>query len=356
MYNKNKIPLSLTSLFLIIILASTQHLNASQSYEKCIKIAGAPTADAPKSERHFNEYIEQLAKGRPYCEAALFGSESNPIAIFHLAVLMQREGAHDEAIQFFSEAAKHGVNSAHTKLGDYYNFGIGRTKIDISLAVSEYLKAMEGNDLAAKSTMALMHQIGRGVTKDLGLSYKFLEESADAGYHFAQVRFADILMSSNASNSISSTVSKFPDPKRAIKYYKLAASQGSLEAQEKLQAVLEEIENGSNSQIKIILLQDEIENGDPIAMNKMGFLYERGEILSYDPEKAAALYIQALETGNFKIEDLRGKIKGYRPYWDRKTALEFQKILFERGLYRGPLDAIVGYGTLAAAKQISAKK
>ena len=46
---------------------------------------------------------------------------------------------------------------------------------------------------------------------------------------------------------------------------------------------------------------------------------------------------EALETGDLPVQDLRGKINGYPARWDRETALNFQTILRERGLYRGAL-------------------
>jgi hypothetical protein len=41
------------------------------------------------------------------------------------------------------------------------------------------------------------------------------------------------------------------------------------------------------------------------------------------------------------------------PPWDRETALAFQRILQERGLYLGALDAQVGPGTLGAARALA---
>ena len=66
-------------------------------------------------------------------------------------------------------------------------------------------------------------------------------------------------------------------------------------------------------------------NGDARALNTLGFMYERGEGVAYDPQRAADLYIRALETGDLPARDLRGQVDGKRVPWDRETALEFQR-------------------------------
>ena len=63
-------------------------------------------------------------------------------------------------------------------------------------------------------------------------------------------------------------------------------------------------------------------------------MHERGDGLAYNPQKAAQYYIAAIETGGLDVTKLRGRVNGYTPYWDRQTALEFQRILQERGLYQ----------------------
>jgi hypothetical protein len=57
-----------------------------------------------------------------------------------------------------------------------------------------------------------------------------------------------------------------------------------------------------------------------------------------------------MESGKVEFGDLRNGAPGT---WDRDTALEFQTILKERGLYDGALDAIIGGGTAAAARKLA---
>ncbi|KPQ14434.1 MAG: TPR repeat protein SEL1 subfamily [Rhodobacteraceae bacterium HLUCCO18] len=83
------------------------------------------------------------------------------------------------------------------------------------------------------------------------------------------------------------------------------------------------------------------------------FFIEQGIGTERDPERAAAEYVRALETGGVDPESMRGTVNGVVPPWDTETALAFQRILQERGLYLGALDAQVGPGTLGAARALS---
>ena len=87
--------------------------------------------------------------------------------------------------------------------------------------------------------------------------------------------------------------------------------------------------------------------GDADAIAALAFLIERGTGTPYDPALAAQTYIRSLEEG-VSVNDLRPA--GQR--WDRDTAIAFQQILIDRGLYNGALDGIVGAGTLAGAQAL----
>ncbi len=328
---------------------ATLSQTASQS---CHAMAGQATAEAPISQEAFNQYFNVLARARPHCEMASIGTDPDPEALFHLAVLMQREGVHEHAMSLFQRAAQAGIAPAHTKLGDYYNFGIGGIKDDTKRALAEYKAAADLGEPAAISTLAIMYQIGRGTRKDQDKMFSLLKQSADAGYHFAQVRLADNLLSAQSFSSKIRTKYNLPDPVTAITYYRMAADQGNKEAAKKIEAIYAGLDDKTDPDVKLKLLRHSAEAGDAQALNDLGFLYERGELVEYDPEKAARYYIEAIETGKFDLNKLRGRVNGRPTYWDRSTALAFQTILAERGYYMGALDALVGFGTLAAARRL----
>jgi len=336
-----------------LILADTGPARSDEAAAVCREIAGAPNAGAPVSREALNNYFSTLGRARPHCEAAVIGPGPDPAALFHLAVIMQREGAHERALEVFGFAAEAGVAAAHTKLGDYYNFGIGPVAEDHGRAVAEYRKAVEGGDAPAKSTLAVMYQIGRGVPQDFDRTLDLLKQSAEAGYHFAQFRLAEIFMNPRAVPGSLARKLDLPDPIRAADLYQKAADQGSADAREALAKFYEGGGRFENPETKVRWLRHAVKAGNAQAMNALGFMHERGEGVAHDPVRAAELYIEALETGDLAVGELRGRVNGRVPRWDRETALEFQMILKERGLYTGALDAIVGPGTLGAARRLT---
>ncbi|MFB9150838.1 tetratricopeptide repeat protein [Roseovarius ramblicola] len=327
---------------------------ASDAAAACHEIAGAPEAGAPVSRAAMTGRFQTLGRARPHCEAAVIGPDPDPAALFHLAVIMQREGVHERARALFAMAAGAGVAAAHTKLGDYYNFGIGPVREDHARAVERYRRAAEAGDAPAQATLAIMYRLGRGVPRDFDRMIALLTESAGAGYHVAQVRLADLHMSARGVPRRLAEEHGLPDPVKAAELYRKAADQGSAEAEAALTKL---IEGGADAfddpATRVAWLRHAAAQGDARAINALGFLHERGEGVDYNPGRAAKLYVEALETGDLPVEDLRGQIGGRWVRWDRDTALAFQTILRERGLYRGALDAQVGPGTLSAARRLT---
>jgi TPR repeat protein len=328
---------------------------ASGAAAVCHGIAGAPEAGAPVSRAAMTARFQTLGRARAHCEAAVIGPDPDSAALFHLAVIMQREGVHERARVLFAMAAKAGVAAAHTKLGDYHNFGIGPVREDHSRAVDHYRRAAEAGDAAAQSTLAIMYRLGRGVPRDFDRMFDLLTASAGAGYHVAQVRLADLYMNAQDVPVRLAQEHGLPDPVKAAELYRKAADQGSAEAGAALTSL---IGGGADDAFddpatRVAWLRHAAAQGDARAINALGFLHERGEGVTYDPERAAELYVEALETGDLPADELRGQIDGRWVRWDRDTALAFQSILRERGLYRGALDAQVGRGTMAAARRLA---
>jgi len=319
----------------------------------CRQIAGAPDSGTPVSRAALSAYFGKLGEARAHCETAVIGPEPDPRALFHLAVIMQREGVHERALEVFQMAADAGVAAAHTKIGDYYNFGIGPVREDHGRAIEAYEMAVAGGDVPAKSTLAVMYQIGRGVPQDFDRMIALLTESAEAGYHFSQFRLAEIYMQPGAVPESLAARLDLPDPIKAAEFYEMAAAQGS----EQASAALEKFYDGGaafdDPEVKMKWLRHGAANGNAQAMNALGFMHERGEGVPYDPARAAELYIEALKTGDLPVAQLRGTVNGYQARWDRETALNFQTILRHLGYYQGALDAIVGPGTMGAAQRLA---
>ncbi|MEO0752916.1 MAG: tetratricopeptide repeat protein [Pseudomonadota bacterium] len=333
-------------------LGQTASAQMPGALEECLKLAGEPTAEAPVSRDAGSAFFSAMAKARPHCEAALIGPEQDGNVLFHMAVIMQREGFHTYALRAFNMSASTGVAPAYTKVGDYYNFGIGGIRENHRRAVENYMKAAEAGDLPAKATLAIMHQIGRGVPQDLDTMFALLEETADAGYHFSQLRLAELYMSPEAVTPALAEKLDLPDPIKATEFYELAAAQGNSTARAELDKFADGEGLFDDPAVRLKLINRGVERGEASALNQLGFMHERADGVEYDPQRAAQLYIAALEAG-LPIQEMRGLVNGRFTRWDRETALEFQVILQNRGLYLGFLDAVVGPGTMAAAAQVA---
>ncbi len=316
----------------------------------CRELAGPATAEVPVSKDAVSAYFRAVRSARAACERAVIGPDPDPEALFQVAVLMQSDGDHALALEVFGLAAEAGVVAARTKLGDYYNFGTGDVPEDHKLAVAEYRAAADAGDLPAMATLAMMAGVGRGTARDFRQMIDMLEKSANEGYHFAQLRLAAIYMQpNNIPRSLASELG-LPDVVKAAEMLEKASVQGNEDASRALKQLYSEDGPVKDPVQRAALIRRSAQSGDPEAINALGFLFERGEGVDYDPVQAASLYVQAIESGEVSVTEIRGRVDGRVVDWDRPTAIEFQRILQERGLYNGGLDGVVGGGTLGAAR------
>ena len=335
---------------LMPLAAPAQAEGAEEAARLCRELAGPATAEAPVSKQAVSDYFRALRSARAACERAVIGANPDPDALFQVAVLMQADGEHALALETFGLAAEAGVAAARTKLGDYFNFGTGDVPEDLDRAIAEYRAAADAGDLPAKATLAMMSGLGRGTSRDFRQMVDLLQESADAGYHFAQLRLASIYMNPRSLPRALAEELGLPDVVKAAEMLELASKQGNEDAARALSQLYSEDGPVTGPAQRAALIRRSAQGGDPAAINALGFLHERGEGVAYDPEQAASLYVQALESGQVSVNEIRGRVDGRAVAWDRDTALAFQRILQERGLYDGALDAKVGPGTLRAAR------
>lgn len=346
------------SVILVLALAATASPGLSagkdEAAAECRRLAGPATAAAAVSKQAVDDYFRALVSARAACERAVIGPDPDPESLFQVAVLMQRDAQHALALEVFELAAAAGVAAARTKVGDYYNFGTGGIGEDHQRAVAEYRAAAEAGDLPAKATLAIMYQLGRGTSRDFRQMVGLLEEAANGGYHFAQLRLAAIYM--NPTSSMPRGLADelgLPDVVKAAEMLERSAAQGNEDASRALKQLYSEDGPVTDPVQRAALIRRSAQTGDATAINALGFLHERGEGVDYDPALAASYYVQALETGKVQVTEIRGRVDGRTVDWDRATAVEFQRLLQERGLYQGPLDGLIGGGTLGAARRLA---
>ncbi len=328
---------------------------AQAALDRCLTTVGPPSAEEPISEDAQRTLFRALAQARGDCTEAARELPEAGGAIFHLATIAQATGEHRQAVRLYERAAEAGEPAALTRLGDYYNFGIRPVREDIDRAVELYEEAVAAGDPAAAATLGMMHRLGRGVPRDPERMIALMEQSADAGYHFAQYRLAQTYLSGEGVADDALAALGLPNPVAAIRHLAGAARAGNDDAARELAALYAAGAPGLNPNPARQFRWTNFlaEKGDTPSMALIGFFYEQGIGVDRDPERAAAEYVRALETGGVDPASMRGTINGAVPRWETETALAFQRILQERGLYLGALDAQVGPGTLGAARALA---
>ena len=222
-------------------------------------------------------------------------------------------------------------------------------------AVKARLKRLAGRRWTKEGALVIFCDETREQGRNRELARERLVElmraAADGGYHFAQYRIGQTYLTGDGIPGGEDVSLGIPDRDEAARYLSMAAEQGNIEAVLDLARIYSELDGPGtgDAEQQFRWTERAVEAGLPDAIAALGFLYERGRGVEADPEQAAALYVQALETGDLDMDDLRGRIGGYEPPWDRATAIAFQVILQERGLYRGALDGIIGPMSRAAA-------
>lgn len=320
--------------------------------QECLAIAGRADAGVPSAAVDAASQKETLAKAADACTMAAMSDDADAEVLFHAAAIAQARGQAGETFALLNRAAEAGLGAAETRLGDYFLFGVGPQGQDIAKAVTHYQSAAELGDAAGMTTLALLYQVARGVPRDPSRMVELMTMAADKGYHFAQYRLAQTYLNGDGIPGRSDSSLGIPDVSKAVDYYTRAADAGNLSAALELSSLYADAASGvpENPAEEVRLTRMVSQSGHPPAIAKMGVYYETGRGVAYDPKIAAGLYVRAMESGKVDFADLRNGAPGA---WDRETALEFQTILQERGLYEGALDAIIGGGTAAAARKLS---
>ncbi len=317
--------------------------DADAALERCLEIAGPPSAAVPVSAEAQQDSFARLADAQAACRAA---GDAGP-ALFHLATIAQARSRHRQALSLYEQAAEAGVGAAYSRIGDYYNFGIAPIRSDVEKALEAYRAGIELGDPASETTLGMMHVLGRGVSKDPAEAKALLGSAAEDGYHFAQLRLASLLLDDAAATP--------DDLREAVKLMTAAARQGNMDAVLRLPELYgREIPGIAPNPAQQFRWTDfAARKGVAEAIAKRGLLFEQGIGISKNPERAAADYIAAVESGAVPPNALRRDENGRSPFWDRETALALQRILKDRDLYRGPLDGQVGGGTMAGLRRLS---
>lgn len=358
MFSAKTIPAARFGLALLLTtapLAVAAQTEAEAAAALCLETAGPPDAGVPISPEAQEAQIAALQEAAPSCEQAVAGGSNVPEVLYTIGAIRQLDGDHDEAVAAFEAAAQGGLAAANTRLGDYHLFGIGPLRRDADAAAVYYRAAAEAGDPAGQMTLGLLYRLGAGVPRDTERMVALMRQAADGGYHFAQFRLGQTYLTGDGIPGGADAALGIPDRDEAARYLSMAAEQGNIEAVLNLARIYSELDGPGTGDpdLQFRWTQRAMDEGLPEAVAALGFLYERGRGVEADPQRAAELYVQALETGDVDLDEMRGRVGGRVPPWDRATAMAFQVILQERGLYPGAIDGVIGPMSRAGAAALS---
>lgn len=186
---------------------------------------------------------------------------------------------YQKALALYQEAAALKVPDAYTKIGYYYENGLGVAK-DEAKAAEQYQLGSDAGQPASLYRLALMNEEGRGVKeKNETEALKLFYTSARNGFAAAQTALAERYR--NGKSGL------LQDPIAALSWMERAYQSGDLSAQLQYANMLETGEaGGTNYKTASELYVDAAKKGSPVAMFQIANMMEKGRGLPRDFVKA----------------------------------------------------------------------
>ena len=213
-----------------------------------------------------------------------------------------------EALRWYEKSAEQGNATALGNLGWFYREGIGIEK-DYRKSLAYYRRGADAGDLSSIAAMGYAAQNGLGMAQSYEEARKWYEKGANAGdaYSMASLGF---LYDAGAGVK--------QDYVEARYWYEKAADAGSA-----------------------------------YAMGNLSRLYDQGLGTSVDAREAVRWAIAAVERGDTaKLDELKKSPANF----SANFRVEFQRVLKERGYFRGVANGDFGPDTMIAIDSLAAGK
>ncbi|OJW47883.1 MAG: hypothetical protein BGO67_03060 [Alphaproteobacteria bacterium 41-28] len=191
-----------------------------------------------------------------------------------------------EAIRLYHLAADQGHSEALSNLALMYQQGRG-VKKDERKAVELYSLAVEQGQPNAQYNLALMYFKGQGVGKDEQLAVKLFKLAAAQGV--TQAEYMLSMLSAFKDNK--------QDEYEVVRLNNLATDLGYVDGQDKL-ALKEKSQSPQKAKEDEVWLDIAAKGGDSTAQYKLALMYEEGNGVEKDLQKAIDLYRQSASQGN----------------------------------------------------------
>ena len=251
---------------------------------------------------------QDYAKAIEFFEKA--AEEENPSALFNLGFMYANGNGvtqnYAKAAELYQKAADFGNDFAMVNLGALYRDGKGVPKSDAK-AAEWYQEAVNRGSFLAATNLASMYETGTGVPKDDTRAFELYKKAESMGY-CKYIALSNCYMLGRGTERNYDTSMQ----------YALGAYEHGVTDREKtgenLMILAENAKKDDPNYNRVPIYTKAIELGSVDAMLALARMYESGDGVAQDLDKAESCYKDAARAGNKEAEDwLIDKRNGKRP-------------------------------------------
>ncbi|MCB1445635.1 MAG: SEL1-like repeat protein [Rhizobiaceae bacterium] len=251
----------------------------------------------------------------------------------------------EEGKKAFEKAAISGNHAAQASLAFLYRDGYGGTEQNNAEAIRWYEKAAEQGNATALGNLGWFYREGVGIQKDYQKSLGYYRRGADAGdlSSIAAMGYA-------AQNGLGMPQSY----DEARKWYEKGANAGDAYSMASLGFLYDAGAGVKQDYVEARYWYEKAADaGSAYAMGNLSRLYDQGLGTSVDAKEAVRWAVAAVERGDTgKLDELKTSPGNFSANFRK----EFQKVLKERGYFRGVVNGDFGADTMIAIDSLAAGK
>lgn len=243
--------------------------------------------------------------------------------------------------KLFEEAARSGNPYAQNSLGWAYRNGEAGVEKSLSEAIKWYEQAAQQGFARAMAALGYLYRQGEGVDQNYVTSLNWYRKAADAG---------DVESITATGYAYEQGLGTPKDNVAARQWYEKAAKAGDPYAMAALGYLYDAGRGGTQDYIEArYWYEKSAAAGNTYAMRNLARIYDNGFGIKADHQEAARWALNAVENGD--EEQLSALVDGAVDF-SPDFRLEIQRLLSERGVYRGAPDGVLGPDVIKALQSI----
>ncbi len=245
--------------------------------------------------------------------------------------------------RMFERAAISGNANAQASLAWLYRDGYGGVRQDYAEALKWYTQAANQGNALALGNLGWFYREGLGVTQDYVASLKYYRKAADAG---------DITSIAAMGYAAQNGLGMAQNFAEAMEWYKKGANQGDAYSMASLGFLFDAGSGVKQDYVEARYWYEKAADaGSAYAMGNLSRLHDQGLGTRVDAKEAVRWAVAAVERGDKGKTD---ELKTSPTNFTLAFRTELQKVLIERGYYKGPANGQFDQATFEAIDSLSA--